>query len=158
MRRVYGKALLFGLAGMTSLAVAAAGQSATPEVKQPNGTIQVATTSVAVGAGVTWGDGTLTFRGKDHAFSVKNLSLTDLGIGNAAVKGNVYNLGKLEDFAGTYTVSEPDFALGGAGPSWSSSYRGMILRNGKGVFVQIWLVREGPHLHLIDNAVEVRLK
>jgi hypothetical protein len=43
MRRVYGKALLFGLAGMTSFAVAAAGQSATPEVKQPNGTIQVAT-------------------------------------------------------------------------------------------------------------------
>jgi hypothetical protein len=158
MRRLHGKALLLGLAGMTWLAHAASGQSPTREVRQPNGTIQLATTSVAVGAGVTWGDGTLTFRGKDHTFSVKNLSLTDLGIGNAAVKGNVYNLGTLEDFAGTYRVAEPDFALGGPGPPWSKSYRGMILRNDNGVVVQIWLAREGPHLHLIDNAVEVRLK
>jgi hypothetical protein len=157
MRRLHGKALLLGLAGMTSFAFAAAGQS-TREVKQPNGTIQVATTSVAVGAGVTWGAGTLTFQGKDHSFSVRNLSLTDLGIGNAAVKGNVYDLARVEDFAGTYRVAEPDFALGGAGPPWSSSYRGMILRNDKGVVLQIWLAREGPHLHLIDNAVEVRLE
>jgi len=143
---------------MATFAVAAAGQSTTPEVRQPNGTIQAATKSVAVGAGVIWGDGTLTFEGKDHPFSIKNLSLTDLGIGNATVKGNVYNLGKLDDFAGTYRVAEPDFALGGAGPPWSGSYRGMILRNDKDVVVQIWLVREGPHLHLIDNAVQVRLK
>jgi hypothetical protein len=150
--------LLLALVGMTSFAVAAAGQSTTGEVRQPDGTIQVATTSVAVGAGVTWGDGTLTFGGKEHPFSVKNLSLTDLGIGNATVKGNVYNLGNLEDFAGTYTVAEPDFALGGPGPPWSSSYRGLILRNPKGVVAQIWVVREGLHLHLIDNAVEVQLK
>jgi hypothetical protein len=143
---------------MTSFAVAAAGQSAPPEVKQPSGRIQVATTSVAVGVGVTWGHGTLSFDGTDHAFTVNGLSLTDLGVGNAAVKGNVYDLRRLEDFAGKYTPAEPDFALGGAGPPWSSSYRGMILRNDKGVVVQIWLVREGPHLHLIDNAVEVRLK
>ncbi|HVN86659.1 MAG TPA: hypothetical protein VMW17_17635 [Candidatus Binatia bacterium] len=158
MRRLHGKTLLLGLAGLMSFAVAAAGQSTTREAKQPNGTIQAATKSVAVGAGVIWGDGTLTFEGKDHLFSIKNLSLTDLGIGEATVKGNVYNLGKLEDFTGTYRVTEPDFALGGAGPPWSRSYRGMILGNDKGVVVQIWIVREGPHLHLIDNAVEVRLK
>ena len=69
---VHRKARLLGLAGLTSFAVAAAGQATPPEVKQPSGQIQVATTSVAVGAGVTWGGGTLTFRGKDHAFSVKN--------------------------------------------------------------------------------------
>jgi hypothetical protein len=34
----------------------------------------------------------------------------------------------------------------------------MILANENGVFVQIWVVREGPHLRLIDNAVEVSLK
>ena len=158
MRRVHGKALLLGLAGIMSFAVAAAGQSATPEVKQPNGRIQVATTSVAVGVGVTWGNGTLSFEGKDHAFTVKGLSLTDLGVGNAAVKGNIYSLTRLEDFAGRYSPAEPDFALGGAGPPWSSSYRGMILRNDKGVVAQIWLAREGAHLQLIDNAVEVRLK
>ena len=158
MKRVHGNALLRGLAGMMVLAVAAAGQSATREVKQPDGTIQVATKSVAVGVGITWGDGTLTFKGKDHTFAVKGLSLTDLGIGDATVKGNVYNLSKLEDFAGKYTVTEPDFELGGAGPPWSRFYTGMILANDKGVFVQIWVVRQGPHLRLMDNAVEVSLK
>lgn len=157
MKRAYGKALLLGLAGMTWFSLAAAGQSAT-EVKHPNGTIQVATTSVAAGVGVTWGNGTLTFEGKDHSFAVKGLSLSDLGIGEATVKGNVYDLRRLEDFGGKYTPAESDFALGGPGPPWSSSYRGMILRNPKGVVVQLWLVREGPHLHVIDNAVEVRLK
>ncbi len=158
MKRVHGNSLLLRLAGMLLFAVAAAGQSATPELRQPDGTIQVTTTSIAVGVGATWGDGTLTFKGKDHAFTVKGLSLTDLGIGNAAVKVNVYNLRKLEDFAGKYAVTEPHFELGGAGPPWSRSYIGMILANEKGVFVQIWVVREGPHLRLIDNAVEVSLK
>jgi hypothetical protein len=158
MRRVTGNGLLLVLGGMMPFAVAAAGQSEKPEPKQPNGTIQVATKSVAVGVGVTWGEGTLTFEGKDHSFAVKGLSLSDLGIGEATVKGNVYDLSKLGDFAGKYTPPEPRFQLGGAGPSWSRSYRGMVLANDKGVVVQIWVVREGPHLRLIDNAVEVSLK
>jgi hypothetical protein len=158
MKQAHGNALLFGLAGTVLFSVAAAGQPATPEMKQPVGTIQVATTSVAVGVGVTWGDGTLTFQGKDHPFTVKNLTHPDIGIGNAAVKGNIYNLSTLENFAGNYSVTEPDFTLGGEGPPWSSSYRGLILANEKGVVAQIWVAREGPHLRLIDNAVEVRLK
>jgi hypothetical protein len=158
MGRIHGKALLLGLIGMTSFDVGVAGQCAATEVQEPNGTIQVATTSVAAGVGVTWGDGTLTFEGKDHPFTVKGLSLSDLGIGEGTVKGNVYNLRKLEDFAGKYTPNEPGFQMGGAGPPWSRSYRGLILANDKGVVVQVWLVREGPHLRLIDNAVEVRLK
>jgi hypothetical protein len=37
MKRVHGNALLFGLAGTILFAVAAGGQSATAEVKQPDG-------------------------------------------------------------------------------------------------------------------------
>jgi hypothetical protein len=143
---------------MAAFAVAAAGQPASPEVKQPTGRIQVATTSVGVGVGVVWGKGTLSVDGTDHAFTVKGLSLTDLGVGNAAVKGNVYDLREVEDFAGRYSPAEPEFALGGEGPPWASAYRGMILRNDKGVVLQLWLAREGLHLHLIDNAVDVQLK
>lgn len=152
------RGLLLGLAATMSFAVAAAAQSASQEVKQPSGTVQVATKSVAVGVGVTWGRGTLSFDGKDRAFTVKGLSLTDLGVGNTMVKGNVYELRRLEDFAGTYAPAAPDFTMGGSGPPWSSSYRGLVLRNQNGVVVQLWVVREGPHLRLIDNAVEVRLE
>jgi hypothetical protein len=34
----------------------------------------------------------------------------------------------------------------------------MILANDKGAFVQLWVVREGPQLRLMNNAVEVSLK
>jgi glyceraldehyde 3-phosphate dehydrogenase len=40
MKRVHGNSLLLRLAGMLLFAVAAAGQSATPELRQPDGTIQ----------------------------------------------------------------------------------------------------------------------
>ena len=39
----------------------------------PSGTIKLTSKSVAVGIGVTWGDGTLTFGGKPYAFSVEGL-------------------------------------------------------------------------------------
>jgi len=41
----------------------------------PSGTIKLTSKSVAVGIGVTWGDGTLTFGGKSYPFSVEGLSV-----------------------------------------------------------------------------------
>jgi hypothetical protein len=157
MKRGPGVALLVCV-GLLAAGLAAAGEPAKPGARQPVGTIQLATKSIAMGVGVTWGDGTLTFAGADHRFTVEGLSLTDLGIGNATVKGNVYNLSRLEDFAGAYKVVEPDFALGGAGPPWSNAYRGLIVGNDKGVVVQAWIAREGPLLRLADHAVTVTLR
>jgi hypothetical protein len=150
--------LPLALGMMMSIAVAAVGQSEKPESKQPNGTIQAATRSAGLGVGVTGGEGTLTFEGKDHRFSIEGLTFGDIGVGEATVKGNIYNLTKLEDFAGKYAPTKPSFQLGGAGPSWSSSYRGLILANDKGVVAQIWVVEEGPHSRLKDGPVEVRLR
>lgn len=158
MTEVTRNMMLLVLGVMTPFAVAAAGQSEKPEPKQPSATIQAATRSAGLGVGVTGGEGTLTFEGKDHAFSIEGLSFGDIGIGEATVKGNIYSLSKLEDFAGKYTPTKPSFQLGGAGPSWSSSYRGLILANDKGVVAQIWVVEEGPHSRLKDGPVEVRLK
>jgi hypothetical protein len=158
MKKITGNMWLLVLGAMMSYAAAAAGQSEKLEPKQPNGTIQAATRSAGLGVGVTGGEGALTFEGKDHPFSIEGLSFGDIGVGEATVKGNVYNLSKLEDFAGKYTPTKPSFQLGGAGPPWSSSYRGLILANDKGVVAQIWVVEEGPHSRLKDSPVEVRLK
>ena len=149
-------AFLLSVAGLTVFAVVGLAESA--EVRQPSGTIQVATKSIGVGVGVTWGKGTLSFKGADYAFAVEGMTFTDLGIGEETVKGNIYNLNNLQDFAGRYTAAEPSFELGGPGPPWSRSYTGMILSNEKGVVAQIWAVREGPRLRLMNNAVEVKLK
>jgi hypothetical protein len=158
MRNVTRNMQLLVLGAVMSFAAAAAGESEKPEPKQPNGTLQAATRSAGLGVGVTGGEGTLTFEGKDHRFAIEGLSFGDVGVGEATVKGNVYNLSKLDDFAGKYTPTKPSFQLGGAGPPWSSSYRGLILANDKGVVAQIWVVEEGPHSRLKDGPVEVRLK
>ncbi len=38
--------------------------------KDPSGTVRLETKSVAIGIGVSWGDGTLSFNGEEHRFSI----------------------------------------------------------------------------------------
>ena len=41
--------------------------------------LELSSTSLAAGIGISWGEGTLTFEGEDHAFSVRSVSLLDVG-------------------------------------------------------------------------------
>ena len=133
--------------------------SAGPEPKQPSGTVMVATKSIgAIGVGVTWGDGTLTFGDKDYQFSLKGLSFIDLGIASATVKGNVYDLNNVADFAGDYEAADPGFPLGGEKPSWNPKDEGLTLRNNKGVVVHVWTVQDVPRLRVLRGGVQVTLK
>ena len=45
----------------------------------PSGTVTISSKSVALGIGVSWGDGTLTMGGKTYPFSVEGLSVADPG-------------------------------------------------------------------------------
>ena len=61
-------------------------------------------TSVAAGIGWPWGKGELTLLdGSQHQFKISGLDVVAVGIKQATGVGNVYNLKKLEDFAGRYT-------------------------------------------------------
>ena len=75
---------------------------------------------LVLGAGVNWGDGKLKFRGKEYVFSVKGLSLIDVGFTSVSAKGNVYDLKRVSDFDGTYVASKATFALHG-GRIWVES-------------------------------------
>jgi len=44
----------------------------------PSGKVSIETTSIAAGIGVSWGDGILSFKGKQIHFSVDGLTLVDL--------------------------------------------------------------------------------
>jgi hypothetical protein len=63
--------------------------------RTPTATLKLKSKSVALGAGVSWGDGALTFQGKDYPFSVSELSLLDLGASSVNGTGKVYNLNNL---------------------------------------------------------------
>src|SRR5262245_11963051 len=131
--------------GLLVAAVAGA-QQQTPCGK---GTMESKT--IAVGVGVSWGDGKLTYEGKEYPFSVDGLSVADLGISKASATGNVYNLKKLEDFAGNYVAAQAGAAVGGGAGA-------VTMRNQHGVVMELTGTGTGVRLTLAAKGMEVKLK
>jgi hypothetical protein len=117
------------------------GESATP-----SGKVSIQSRSIAAGIGVTWGDGKLSFKGKDYPFSIDGLSLVDWGISS-----EVYNLTDVAKFAGTYVAAEAGLTLAGG-------MSGMILRNSDGVIMRIRSTSRGARLQLGTSGLTIRLK
>jgi len=118
---------------------------------KPDGTVYFKTHNVAVGVGVTWGDGTLTYKGKEYKFTIKGLSLLDLGMGDVEAKGNVYNLKKLADFEGGYSSAKAGAALG-------EGIAVEQLVNNAGVKMNLKAVQQAARLTLAPGGVEIKFK
>ena len=137
-------ALVFMVMALASNAVAA-------EKAKPSGKLTIESKSVAIGIGVTWGDGKLSFKGKDYPFSIDGLTLVDFGISKASATGEVYNLTDSAKLAGTYVAAEAGIALaGGVG--------GMVLRNQDGVVLHIRSVSKGAKLQLGPSGLTIKMK
>jgi len=144
IRTVSRFALFFLVTAFASYAVAA-------EKATPSGKVTISTTSIAAGVGVTWGDGKLTFKGKEYPFSVDGLSLVDWGISKAQANGDVYNLTDVSKFGGTYVAAEAGLTLaGGLG--------GMVLRNSDGVILHLRSVSQGARLQLGTSGLKITMK
>jgi len=144
VRTVSRFALFFLVMVVASTAVAA-------EKATPSGKVTLQSTSIAAGIGVTWGDGHLTFKGKDYPFSVDGLSLVDWGISKAQANGDVYNLTDVSKFGGTYVAAEAGLTLaGGMG--------GMVLRNSDGVVLHLRSVSQGARLQLGTSGLIIKMK
>jgi hypothetical protein len=121
------------------------------ESPKPSGRVSISSRSIAAGIGVTWGDGKLSFKGKDYAFSIDGLTVVDFGISRANATGDVYNLTDVAKFAGTYVAAEAGFTLaGGMG--------GMVLRNQDGVVMHIRSTSRGARLQLGTSGLVIRMK
>ena len=144
VRTISRLALFFLVTAFASYAVAA-------EKATPSGKVTIQTTSIAVGVGVTWGDGKLTFKGKDYPFSVDGLTLVDWGIAKAQANGDVYNLNDPAKLGGTYVAAEAGLTLaGGVG--------GMVLRNQDGVLLHLRSVSQGARLQLGTSGLKITMK
>jgi hypothetical protein len=118
---------------------------------KPSGTLTLESKSVAVGVGVSWGDGTLTFEGQKHSFSVGGLSVVDVGVSKVSASGEVFNLKKLEDFSGNYVAAQAGGAVAGGG--------GVVtMRNQNGVVIKLAATGTGIKLALGPKGVDVKLK
>ncbi len=144
VRTVSRFALFFFVAAFATTVMS--GESATP-----SGRVSIQSRSIAAGVGVTWGDGKLSFKGKDYPFSIDGLTLVDFGIGRANASGEVYNLTDVSKFAGTYVAAEAGLTLAGG-------MSGMILRNQDGVVMRIHSTSRGARLQLGTSGLRITLK
>jgi hypothetical protein len=136
--------LAVGCAGMVSLVGAA-------DAPVASGTVEISSSAVAVGIGVTWGDGTLSYHGQKYVFSVNGLSVVDLGISTITATGEVSNLNKVEDFSGNYAAGEAGIALAGGQSD-------VIMKNEHGVVLKLHGTQQGVRLTLAAQGVSLKLK
>jgi hypothetical protein len=118
---------------------------------RPDATLQLRSEAVAAGVGVSWGKGTLTYRGREYPVSVKGLSLGKVGITKVTASGEVYNLKRLGDFSGNYTSVNADITLAGG-------HSAVTMKNQNGVRVVVHATSKGVDLTVGGSGVDMKLK
>jgi hypothetical protein len=119
--------------------------------EKPDATLKLSEGQVGLGIGWSWGKGVLTFKGKEHPFKVKGLSVGDVGITTADATGSVYHLKKLSDFNGTYTSAAAEGTLGGgAGVT--------TMKNQNGVVINLKATTQGVNIKLAGEGVKLTLE
>jgi outer membrane immunogenic protein len=117
----------------------------------PAATLKFVERGVALGFGISWGEGTLYFKGKNYPFKIHGLSINDIGISEMKATGKVYDLKKIEDFSGTYNALGSESTMGeGVGA--------IMMKNEKGVSIEIIVLSEGARVKLSVGGVELKLK
>jgi len=140
---------MIGLATIAALGVCLT--VARAEEKAPDATLRLSGGSVAAGIGVSWGSGTLSYKGKDYPVDVKGLSVGDVGVTKIEASGKVYNLKKIEDFSGNYTAAGAGLtAAGGAGAA--------VMKNQNGVTVELVSTTQGVKVTVGAAGVDMKIK
>jgi hypothetical protein len=116
-----------------------------------DGTVKFSGGSLGAGIGYSWGGGVLDFKGKTYPFTVDGLSVGDVGVSSIAGAGVVYNLTRLEDFAGNYVAAGTGATLAGGGSV-------AVFENQNGVIVHFHSTTQGLQLNLSANGIRVAFK
>jgi hypothetical protein len=148
--------MIISLAASVLLCVAAyasESDSSAPvaENPTPDGTVTLKGGSVAAGIGYTWGHGELKYRDALHQFSIKGVSIVDVGATNYTAAGTVYNLRDLSDFAGNYVAAGAGITVAGGGTA-------VYLKNEHGVIIKLVSTDVGLKFTLSADGVHIALK
>ncbi len=143
MRRV-----LIGLMILGTVVAANAG------AQEPDGTVKITRRSVSEAVGLSWGDGVLSFGGKEYAFTFQASGLLreiDPTITVAEISGQVFNLKKLEDFSGNYKIVKGAASVGGGGGFAE-------IKNQNGVTLNMTAMTAGHKFTLGADGMMIKLK
>jgi hypothetical protein len=122
------------------------------EDKTPSGTIVIDETQIMWIVGGDIGGGTLNYEGKSYKFKTDGLKLGGFGVNKVKLTGDVYDLKKLEDFAGIYGVAEAGVTLGNA------SKGDFVMKNDKGVILHLKAGAQGIALDLGVEGLKIRME
>jgi hypothetical protein len=117
-----------------------------------SGSLTATATSIAAGVGWSWGKGTLTLLdGSQHDFKVSGLDVVAVGVKQASIVGQVYNLKEVKDFEGTYSAAKAGIAVGaGAGAATMSNQNGVIINvTGTASGIDVRLAASGMKVKLV---------
>lgn len=146
-RRAFGGLIL--AAGLASALPAAAQRD--PGAPGPVvGRVTITARAAALGVGYTWGNGVLSYGGRRYRFSVKGVTVADVGYSRIVGQGRVYNLRRLEDFSGTYAAATGEATL-------VNGLGGQFLKNGKGVELRIDNVTRGARLSGSADGIQLEI-
>ncbi len=149
--RNYRNVLVVLVAAFCLAAVVSAGAQQQGQPLYPVGSVKFESTSVAAGLGISWGNGSLTFQGKTYPIEVRGLQLASVGISKVNAVGNVFNLTKASDVAGTYVGVTGGIAIAGG-------VKGILARNQKGVVIDLKATQEGVAFNLGTDGFTIELK
>lgn len=119
--------------------------------EKPDATVRMTGKAVSAGVGMSWGNGVLTYQGKEYPFSISGLSAGNVGVSSAEVSGEVFNLKNLNDFNGNYTSAGAGAAVaGGAGAA--------TMKNQNGVVMNLVATTQGLSFKFGVDGMKVQLK
>jgi hypothetical protein len=120
----------------------------------PDATLRLSTGGFALGIGVSWGSGTLTYKGKNYPVKVKGLSVGRVGATSSSAYGEVFNLKHLQDFNGHYNVG----GAGTRGVTLGAGKTGTIMSNQAGVIVRVSSTQNGIAVNATGGGVDLQLQ
>lgn len=120
------------------------------ELGTTDGTVTFTGGAIAVGVGVQWGNGVLTFRAVQYPYRLSGMSIVDVGVTRVTGSGAVHNLRNVADFSGNYVSVSAGAALAGGGAV-------ATLRNQNGVVIDGIATTQGVRLTLAPGGVNITL-
>lgn len=129
-----------------------AGTAGAADEKKPDATVKLSEGSMALGIGWSWGHGVLSYKGKTYKFKVEGLSVGEVGVTSAEAAGNIYNLKKLEDFEGVYSVASAGASAAGKGATATA------VSNQNGVSMALTSKTKGTSLKVAVEGLKVKLE
>lgn len=141
--------VLIGL-GLSLVCLVSLGRPAAAQ-DDTTGTVRFASRSIALGIGISRGEGVLEWRGKKYVFTINGLSVADIGISSLTARGEVKNLRRIEDFPGNYVAATAGGVVGGGAGA-------AAFRNQNGVEMAVTATGRGLRLTVAGAGVDISLK